>query len=93
MQTANLSRIEQLVELYYQPMFRFAARLCGGLVRAMTLTQRTFRLALDRSRDLPVPANARAWLFTLTFHNFLAARPRSQAHNRKCLLPTRRVEG
>jgi DNA-directed RNA polymerase specialized sigma24 family protein len=77
MQTSAQSSIEKLVELYYPPVFHFAARLCGDPVRAMILTQRTFRLALDRSRSLPVPANTRAWLYTLLFHKFLEVRPRS----------------
>jgi len=76
MQTTAQSSIEKLVELYYRPVFRFAARLCGDPVRAMLLTQRTFRAALERSRTLPVPANARAWLYTLVFHKFLEARLR-----------------
>lgn len=42
----------------------------------MLLTQRTFKLALDRSQNLPVPANVRAWLFSLLFHKYLESRPR-----------------
>ena len=61
----NLSPVEQLVELYYQPLFHLATRLYGNPVKAMILTQRTFRLAFDFSRTLPVPANARAWLFAI----------------------------
>lgn len=76
-QTTAQSLIEELVELYYRPVFRFAARLCGDPVRAMILTQRTFRVALERSRSLPVPANVRAWLFTLLLHKFLEVRQRS----------------
>jgi DNA-directed RNA polymerase specialized sigma24 family protein len=68
--------VEKLVERYYQPVFRFAMRLCGDPACAMMLTQCTFRVALDRNRTLPVPANRRAWLFTLLFHRFLEARQR-----------------
>lgn len=74
MQTTTLSRIEKLVQLYYRPLFRFAVRLCGSPARAMVLTQRTFRLALDRSRDLPAPGNVRAWLFGILFHEVLEHR-------------------
>ena len=66
--------MDLLVEFYYIPLFRFAARLCGSPERAMILTQRTFRLALDRSRDLPTPANIGAWLFSILFHEFLEHR-------------------
>ena len=77
MRTTNLTQIEQLVEEYYQPLFRFAARLCDSPANALILTQRTFRLAFDRSRNLPVPHNRRAWLFTILFSKYLAERPRT----------------
>ena len=77
MRTTNLTQIEQLVEEYYQPLFRFAARLCDSPANALILTQRTFRLAFDRSRNLPVPNNRRAWLFTILFSKYLAERPRT----------------
>jgi DNA-directed RNA polymerase specialized sigma24 family protein len=78
MRTTNPSRIEQLLEVYYVPLFRFAARLSGSPTRALLLTQRTFNLALDRSRHLPVPTNVRAWLFSILFHAFLESRPRTE---------------
>ena len=77
MRTTNLVQIEELVEKYYLPLFRFAARLCDSPANALILTQRTFRLAFDRSRTLPVPSNSRAWLFTILFAKFLESRPRS----------------
>ena len=77
MQAIKRSRTEKLVELYYPPLFRFAERLCGSPAEAMVLTQRTFRRASDFSRTLPVPANARSWLFSILFHKFLQDHPRS----------------
>jgi DNA-directed RNA polymerase specialized sigma24 family protein len=79
MRTGDLSRIDKLAELYYLPLFRFAEYLCGSPVGAMVLTQRTFRLAFDFSRTLPVPINNRAWLFAILFNKFLEGRLRS--HN------------
>ena len=76
MPTTNPTPISELVELHYQPLFRFAMRLCQSPARAMVLTQRTFGLARDRSRALPVPGNVQAWLFALLLHNFLESRPR-----------------
>jgi DNA-directed RNA polymerase specialized sigma24 family protein len=76
MQISARSPIEQFVDLYYLPVFRFAARLCDDPAHALTLTDRTFRDALTRARCLPVPANVRAWLFSILFHKFLKARPR-----------------
>jgi len=77
MRTINPSQIETLLDVYYLPLFRFAERLCGSPTRAMLLTQRTFKLAVERSRNnLPVPGNLRAWLLTILFHTFLESRPR-----------------
>jgi DNA-directed RNA polymerase specialized sigma24 family protein len=78
MRTTKPSQIEQLVEQYYLPLFRFAARLCDSPANALILTQRTFRLAFDRSRSLPVPANSRAWLFAILFSKFLEGRSRTR---------------
>ena len=78
MKTTELSKIEKLVELYYQPLFRFAVRLCGSPVKALEMTQRTFNLALDRSQSLPVPSNVRAWLFAILFHDFLEHRQQTR---------------
>ncbi|MGC3958573.1 MAG: hypothetical protein QM813_11710 [Verrucomicrobiota bacterium] len=75
MRTINPAQIESRLEIYYLPLFRFAERLCGSPTRAILLTQRTVKLALDRSQNLPVPANVRAWLFTLLFRQFLESRP------------------
>ena len=76
MQTTVLSPIEKLVELYYLPLFNLAVRLYGDPAKAMVLTQRTFRLAFDYSRTLPVPANVRAWLFAILFNKFMEGIPR-----------------
>jgi DNA-directed RNA polymerase specialized sigma24 family protein len=76
MRKTNPTQIEKLVEDYYQPLFRFAARLCDSPANALILTQRTFRLEFERSRNLPVPNNRRAWLFAILFAKFLEGRPR-----------------
>jgi DNA-directed RNA polymerase specialized sigma24 family protein len=76
MQTNELSQFRKLVEANYPTLFRFASRLCGSPTEAMALTQRTFREAFETSRDLPIPANIRSWLFAILFHRFLEARPR-----------------
>jgi DNA-directed RNA polymerase specialized sigma24 family protein len=74
MQTTIAPRFNQLIELYYQPLFRFAAALCGSPEPALALTQRTFRVA--RERDAAAPANIKQWLFTILFREFLEHRPR-----------------
>ena len=75
MKTTALSPIQKLLELYYQPLFRFASLLSGDPANAMMLTQSTFRVAFDFSRTLPVPTNVRAWLFAILFSQFLEGRP------------------
>jgi len=76
MRTTKLSRIENLIEVYYLQLFRFAERLSGSPTRAMLLTQCTFKLAVERSKNLPVPTNVRPWLFTLLLKLFLENRLR-----------------
>jgi len=77
------SRFNQLVELHYQPMFRFAASLCGSPEAALALTQNTFRVARARADHAATPSNVRQWLFTLLFLQFLESHPPA-AGNRDC---------
>jgi len=76
MQTTTNTTIEQFVDFYYLPVFRFAARICDDPARALMLTDCTFRDALERSRNLPIPANVREWLCSILFCKFLESRPR-----------------
>ena len=83
MRVIKFSQMDDLLEAYYLPLFQFAVRLCGSPLNAFDMTQRAFKLATDRSRELPVPANVRAWLFSILFHDFLERRTRvhhAQAH-------------
>jgi len=75
MQPTVPSPVGKLIKRHYRPLFYFARGLCDGPAQAMVLTQDTFRVAQDRSRGLPVPANDRAWLFGILLHKFLANRP------------------
>ena len=81
MQTLLSPRFNQLIELYYQPMFRFAASLCGSPEAALALTQRTFRRAHERRSEGAAPTNVKEWLFTLLFLEFLEQCPRHVGHN------------
>jgi len=69
-------RFNQLIELYYQPLFRFAAALCGTPEAALTLTHRTFHQARERGVKSATPAHVKQWLFTLLLLEFLEQRPR-----------------
>jgi len=83
MQTTLASRFNQLVELYYQPVFRLAGSLCGSPEAALALTQNTFRVARARADHAVAPSNVRQWLFTLLFLQFLESR-RPAAGSRDC---------
>ena len=74
MRVIRFSQMDDLLEAYYLPLFQFAVRLCGSAIKAFEMVQRAFNLAADRSRELPVPADLRAWLFSILFHDFLEAR-------------------
>ena len=74
MTTPALSYIETLEELYYQPLFQFANRLCDSPARAMALTQRTFRQAFEYASALPVPSDSQSWLAAILFSKFLEER-------------------
>ena len=69
--------MDDLLEAYYLPLFQFAVRLCGSAIKAFDMVQRSFRVAADRSRELPVPADLRAWLFSILFRDFLESRATS----------------
>jgi RNA polymerase sigma-70 factor (ECF subfamily) len=71
MRSATALDFETLVELYYQPVFTFAVKLCGKVDRALELTQHTFFLALNRESYLGEAKRAKSWLFTLLFREFL----------------------
>ena len=75
MQTNLAPRFNQLVEIYYQPVFRFAASLCGSPEAALALTLNTFRVARERADQATTPSNVRQWLFTLLFLQFLESHP------------------
>ena len=76
MQTTAATRFNQLIELYYQPLFRFAASLCGRPETALALTQRTFRRAHHQEVESSAPTDVRRWLFTLLLLEFLEQHPR-----------------
>ena len=73
MQTSTITapRSNQLIELYYLPLFRLAASLCGTPEAALALTQRTFRRAFERGAKSATPANVDLWLFTMLVLEFL----------------------
>jgi RNA polymerase sigma-70 factor (ECF subfamily) len=74
MKSGSALNFETLVELYYQPVFTFAVKLCGKLEQALELTQHTFCLALNHENYWGETRCAKNWLFTLLFREFLKER-------------------
>jgi RNA polymerase sigma-70 factor (ECF subfamily) len=68
--------LDSLVELHYQPLFRFALRLCGAPETASDLTQQAFYLALRNCGQLRKPSKFKPWLFSILFREFLQRRRR-----------------
>jgi len=74
MKTNTTPDFETLVESYYRLLLRFAVSLCGDLDSALELTQRAFLVALKREEPLRKPRQAKRWLFTIMFSEFLRRR-------------------
>jgi DNA-directed RNA polymerase specialized sigma24 family protein len=77
MKTDEYSRIEPLLR-HYEPLMRFATQLCNSPAKAMLLTQRTLRMAFERSRSAAAPGNIRGWLLSLLLQNFVESHPRTR---------------
>ncbi len=62
---------EQLVDLYYQPLYRFALGLTGRENDAWDLTQQTFYRWATKGHQLLKPSKVKSWLFTTLHREFL----------------------
>jgi RNA polymerase sigma-70 factor, ECF subfamily len=65
------SSVEELVELYYQPLYCYAFRLTGAAADAEDLTQESFCKAQLCRSQLRDPAKAKAWLFRILRNLYL----------------------
>src|SRR4051794_33008637 len=63
--------IQQLVDIHYQALYRFAYRLSGSAAEAEDLTQETFCQAHDKMHQLREAGKARSWLFSILRNAFL----------------------
>ncbi len=62
---------EQVVELYYQPLYRFALGLTGRENEAWDLTQQTYYRWATKGHQLLDRSKAKSWLFTTLHREFL----------------------
>lgn len=67
---------EQVVETYYQPLYRFALSLTRTESEAFDLTQQTFYLWATKGHQLRDKSKRKSWLFTTLHREFLGSRRR-----------------
>lgn len=78
---------EGLVELYYEPLYRFAMSLTHAESDAADLVQETFLAWAAKGQTLRDSSKVKAWLFTTLHRNFL------QAHRRSSRFPHFEITG
>ena len=64
---------EQLVEVFYMPLYRFALSLSREPCDAADLTQQTFLLWAAKGHQLREQSKVKTWLFTSLYREFLRA--------------------
>src|SRR5436190_13931804 len=67
----NADIFEQIVELYYEPLYRFALSLTRAEADAYDLTQQTFYIWATKGDQLRDRSKVKAWLFTTLHRAFL----------------------
>ena len=65
---------EQLVDSYYEPLYRFALSLTRREADALDITQQTFYRWATKGGQLRNNAKVKSWLFTTLHREFLAIR-------------------
>lgn len=70
--------LPELVEAYYERLYRFAYRLSGSAADAEDLTQQTFLTAQTSLHQLREPEHAKAWMFTIMRNTYLKGRRKKQ---------------
>jgi len=66
--------VERLVTAHYEPLFRFALSLVGNRAEAADLTQQTYFTLAAKGGQIRDLANAKSWLYTTLYREFLALR-------------------
>jgi len=62
---------EEAVNVYYEPLFRFALGLSRSEADAADLTQRAYERFAEKSSALRDTAKTKTWLFTTLYRDFL----------------------
>jgi len=72
--------MDDLVERFYEPLYRFAYSLAGAEHHAEDLTQETFYLWAEKGSQLRDASKVKSWLFTTLYREFLGSRRRETRH-------------
>ncbi len=72
-----MTDFQQLVDAYYQPLYRFAVSLARDPQTAADLVQETFCIWAAKGGQLREADKAKTWLFTTLHREFLSQRRRA----------------
>lgn len=75
-----MDEFEDLVDQYYQPLYRFGFSLAKNPDRAADLVQQTFVIWAQKGHQLKDRSKAKTWLFTTLYREHLGHARRSQRH-------------
>ena len=74
--TLDTQTFEDIVNRYYEPLYRFAFSLARSEADARDLTQETFHELAAKARQLREVSKAKSWLFTTLYRAFVDKRRR-----------------
>lgn len=72
--TSSPRQIEQVIEAYYKPLYRFAYSLSKSPHEASDLTQQTFLIYSKKGHTIKNSSKIKSWLFTTLYREFLCQR-------------------
>lgn len=75
-----MDEFEELVDQYYQALYRFGFSLAKNPDRAADLVQQTFVIWAQKGHQLKDRSKAKTWLFTTLYREHLGNARRSQRH-------------
>ena len=75
-----MDEFEDLVDQYYQALYRFGFSLAKNPDRAADLVQQTFVIWAQKGHQLKDRSKAKTWLFTTLYREHLGNARRSQRH-------------
>jgi len=75
-----MDEFEELVDQYYQALYRFGFSLAKNPDRAADLVQQTFVIWAQKGHQLKDRSKAKTWLFTTLYREHLGNARKSQKH-------------